>query len=435
MATLSVGSLQVGPAPKVLSIGLIEVGPDGGPVVVKVEGLGLADTVSITKTATSAIVLTVNESVGLVEPLDATVRSVQVISDDASVTTDQVLGILLAAETTLIGLSDSASLTLVPNAPVDYTATATDPVLGSDGVSVDHVVALDITLTVTDTAVVTDTGGVFADLTEAKSYEVGEPPVVSDSVSIDLFVVPPTAWTHTVTDSAVTTDRETLARGIRHRILRTPVIKMYDERPATKWVLAPWDQGQSVWKRDGIWTHGPQPNDRFGELCEHFFRGGYDHEVDDILAEELISHGYEVQDRFTDTGTTSVQVPDTSPVGVAAILSVSGMTVVGPSALEAITDDDPGTYLIGEAGAVLEVRLGEVPSVPPGHDLIVVLGTLSGSGTVVLSLYYGDDLISTLPGVTVTETPIDREVGFPYADLQTLPDGVWTDLRLRIEFS
>lgn len=434
MATLSVGLLEVGPAPKVLSIGLIEVESTGGPVVVRTDAFGLTDGVVITKEATNNIAFMVDDSVGLVEPNDTTTRSVLILSDDLSVAADQVLGILLADETAPVGLSDNVILTYVPDAPVDHTRTFTDSSLGSDAATPDHVVALDLALTITDSAVVTDTDGVFADLATTKGFTLGEPPVVSDSVSVDLFVVPPTNWTHDVTDSAVRADTETLARGIRRRILQTPSIKMYDERHATKWVLAPWEQGLSVWKRDGIWTHGPQPNDHFGDLCEHFFRGGYDHEVDDALAEELISHGYEVNDRIEDTGTSAAQVVATS-VGVVAILTVTGMEVIGASALEAVSDDNPDTYLIGEAGSVLLVQLGEVQAAEPGHDLVVVLGSLSGSGLITASLYYGDDLIATLPGVVATEDPVDREIGFPYADLQSLPTGVWSDLRLKIEFS
>jgi len=108
----------------------------------------------------------------------------------------------------------------------------------------------------------------------------------------------------------------------------------------------------------------------------------------------------------------------------------TGWTVIGSSAVVALSDTDDGTYLqaTGPSSLLLDITFGAIQAPAGGQDWtcrVWCQKLTATSGTIVGRLYNGTTLISTAPSVTIPNTLGPIDCVFPSADIASMPANTW----------
>lgn len=132
----------------------------------------------------------------------------------------------------------------------------------------------------------------------------------------------------------------------------------------------------------------------------------------------------------TDTTTVTVTALQTSD-GIAAVLLSTGWTANTGTVSDALTDDDPDTYITSSDNPTsLDLRYRMRGIIAPTGDYkhtLQMLGRSGGSGTVDVSLYRSDGttLAKKITGVTAPTTAADTVVTFAAADITSVTTADW----------
>lgn len=133
----------------------------------------------------------------------------------------------------------------------------------------------------------------------------------------------------------------------------------------------------------------------------------------------------------TDTVTVTVTALQSSD-GIASIISSTGWTASTGTVTDALTDEDPGTYVTSSDNpSSLDLKYQMRGIIPPAGNYVHTLaglGRSGGTGTVDVSLLDptdGTTLIKKVSGTVAPATAADTAVTFLAADITALTDADW----------